>query len=248
MGVEVPSTIGLAPAVREAVAPWTVEARRLKRLLGDSGLVVCSAHTGLPEGEDAESLFEEQELLGNDLLIVPSLSALPNGANDDLDTLEMLKRTAERFNAAASFAATRGMRVGYHNHFWEWSSSIDGRPAWDVFWDHLDRSVVAELDIYWAQVAGCDPAQVIADLGPRAQLVHVKDGPLVVDQPMTAVGTGRAAIAPALGASEHVRWHIVEIDESATDIFEAVEQSARWLVDQGFSSDRWHTSVLEVEQ
>lgn len=240
IGVEVLSMIGLAPAVREVVAPWTVEARSLKRLLDESGLVVCSAHTGLPEGEHFELLLEEQNLLGNDLVIVSSLNALPNAATNDLETLEALKRTADRFNAASSLAAAHGIRVGYHNHFSEWNGSIDGRPAWDVFWDHLDRSVVAEVDIYWAQVAGCDPGEIIADLGPRAQLVHVKDGPLIVDEPMMAVGTGKAAIAPALGAGEHVRWHIVEIDESAADIFEAVEQSACWLVDRGFSSNRWH--------
>lgn len=238
IGVEVLSAIGVAREVQEAVAPWTVEAKSLKQLLVDHGLVVCSAHAGLPEGEHANLLFDEQELLGNDRLIVSSLGALPCGASSDLDRLETLKRAAERFNAAASLAATRGMRVGYHNHFWEWNTSIDGQPAWDIFWEQLDHSVVAELDIYWAQVAGRDPVQVIRKLGSRVELVHVKDGPLVVDEPMTAVGTGKAAIAPALRAAEHVRWHVVEIDDSATDVFEAVEQSARWLVDHDFSSDR----------
>lgn len=246
VGVEVLSTIGLASEAREAVAPWTIDAQRLKRMLDDSGLVVCSAHAGLPEGEHAELLLEEQAVLGNDLMIVSSLSALPGCAPNDLETLETLKRVTERFNEAASLAATRGMRIGYHNHYWEWSSSIEGRPAWDVLWAHLDRSVVAEVDIYWAQVAGCDPAEVIADLGPRAQLVHVKDGPLVVDEPMTAVGAGKAAIAPALEAGERVRWHIIEIDDSATDIFKTVEQSAGWLIDHGFSSDRRHSPVLGV--
>jgi sugar phosphate isomerase/epimerase len=130
------------------------------------------------------------------------------------------------------------MRIGYHNHFWEWNSTIDGRPGYDVFWDYLHPSVVAEVDIYWAQVAGRDPAQVLAGLGPRAELVHCKDGPLVLGEPMTPVGTGQMDIPAALAAGQSLRWHIVELDECATDIFEAAGASAAWLVDHGLSLPR----------
>jgi hypothetical protein len=35
-----------------------------------------------------------------------------------------------------------------------------------------------------------------------------------------------------------VRWHIVELDRCATDMFEAVEQSHRYLMELGLSAPR----------
>lgn len=235
-GVEPVSPLALPPQLRREAAGWALDAPELKRLLDDSGLVVCSAHTTLPESADESAVFREQELLGNDVLIVSSPGVLLGGADTDLAARDSLLRLAERFNAAAQRAATRGMRVGYHNHWWEWSARIDGRPGYDAFWDHLDPSVIAEVDLYWAQVAGQDPSAVIARLGPRAQLVHVKDGPLERDEPMSAVGAGRADIATPLAAGRYLSWYIVELDESETDVFDAVAESARWLIDRGLGA------------
>ena len=225
-------------ALRNGYSEWTVGATELKHILDAQGLVISSAHTALPEAHNANAVLDEQELLGNDLLIIPALSVLPGGKFDDLDTLDTLKRAADRFNNAASLAADRRMRVGYHNHFWEWNGTIADRTGWDVFWRYLEPSVVAEVDIYWAQVAGQDPATVIAELGPRVQLAHVKDGPLIRGEPMTLLGTGKVDVSGALAAGEHLRWHVIEFDECATDIFEAVGKSAAWLVDHGLSTAR----------
>jgi Xylose isomerase-like TIM barrel len=88
------------------VAP---DAFTLKPLLDENGLTVCAAHVVLPERSNASLLFDEQEYLGNDLLIV-------SGGREDFVTLDAIARFAERLNEAASLAAARGMRVGYHNH------------------------------------------------------------------------------------------------------------------------------------
>jgi sugar phosphate isomerase/epimerase len=208
-----------------------VDAGLMKQMLDDCGLAVCAAHSALPDRENAAAVLDEQELLDNECLIVSS-------SPRDFEDADALARTAERFNEAAALAGARGMRVGYHNHYWEWVPSADGRPAYDVFWEHLVPALVAEVDLYWAEVAGHSPAQVVADLGPRAELVHVKDGPLVVGEPMTAVGSGRADVAAAVGAGDHVRWHIVELDDCADDMFQALAESAEWLVAQGLSARR----------
>ena len=236
--VETVSQFGLARDQRAAAAGWALPAETVRRLADRYGLRVCAAHTGLPEGPEADAVLAEQELLENDLLIVSSLGAVCGLSDGDLDRRDTLERVADRFNAAAARAAKRGMRIGFHNHHWEWRSAIDGRPGYEVLWDHLDPSVVAEVDMYWAQVAGRDPADVIAKLGRRAQLAHVKDGPLEAGRPNTAVGTGSASIAGPLAAAPHMRWHVVEFDECATDTLVAVAASARWLVEAGISQGR----------
>ena len=48
----------------------------------------------------------------------------------------------------------RGMRIGYHNHFAEFSRFFDGRQAYEILLDLLDPRVVVELDAYWARMGG----------------------------------------------------------------------------------------------
>ena len=82
----------------------------------------------------------------------------------------------------------------------------------------------AEVDVYWARVGGVDPADLVAALGDRARRIHVKDGPATdAAQPMVAVGEGALDIPAVLAAAKHSEWHVVELDECDTDLFEAVE-------------------------
>ena len=115
----------------------------------------------------------------------------------------------------------------------------DGRPALLHLFDHLAPTVFAEVDIYWAQVGGMDPKDLVTQLGSRVGLLHVKDGP--ADEPpssMVAVGDGVIGVPAVLEASPSARWHIVELDRCATDMFDAVERSYDYLVGGGFSRGR----------
>jgi sugar phosphate isomerase/epimerase len=130
------------------------------------------------------------------------------------------------------------MAFGYHNHFWE-MGEVDGRPALLHLFDALDPSVFAEVDIYWAQVGGVDPEQLVRELGDRVGLLHVKDGPAdEPPSPMVAVGDGVVDIPRVLAAAPGARWHIVELDRCATDMFDAVERSYDYLVGNGLSRGR----------
>ena len=66
--------------------------------------------------------------------------------------------------------------------------------------DALDPDVIAEVDIYWAKVGGVDPAALVAELGERAALLHVKDGP--AEDPRQAMV---AAANPASRSPRRVR-------------------------------------------
>ena len=91
------------------------------------------------------------------------------------------------------------------------------------------EGVVAEVDVYWAQTAGRDPAAEIVALGERVRRVHLKDGPAKLGLPQVAVGSGEVDIEACIRAAAHADWHIVELDECAGDMFEALEQSRRFL-------------------
>lgn len=215
-----------------ARAARLAEARSLKADLDAAGLAVCSTHARLPDAEDPGWFFEELAVLGAPVAIASTPDALPGFTRDALVSADGVHRYADRLNALAKVAGAHGVRVGYHNHEWEWTRLDDGRYGYDVLWDALDPSVVAEVDLYWAQTAGQVPAEVVGRLGERVELVHVKDGPAVRGEPQVAAGQGAVALADALDAGRaSIRVHIIEADGIAAgaDIFELVAESVAWL-------------------
>ena len=105
--------------------------------------------------------------------------------------------------------------------------------------DALEAGVLLEVDTYWAAVGCQDPAAVpalLGRLGDRVRYLHVKDGPVTPDDPMTAVGTGRMPVADILAAATAAEWHVVELDRCATDMLTAVRDSIGWLTGQGLAT------------
>jgi sugar phosphate isomerase/epimerase len=107
----------------------------------------------------------------------------------------------------------------------------EGALPYQVLLAELDPAIFFELDTYWAQVAGRDPAAVLAELGSRAPLIHIKDGPATAAQskPMVALGDGAVDIPAIVRAAAHAEWLVVELDEVAGDMDTAIERSFRYL-------------------
>jgi sugar phosphate isomerase/epimerase len=131
------------------------------------------------------------------------------------------------------------MELGYHNHWWEFETWIGAVTAYERLFALLDASIFAEVDTYWARVGGADPARALEQLGDRARLLHLKDGPADDPRaPMTAVGQGAIDVPAVVAAGRAATWHVVELDRCATDMFEAVEASYRYLTGAGLSEGR----------
>lgn len=217
--------VGVEPAGLHGLS-----AAEFRRHAQGAGLSIGSAHAALPVGDDAARVLDAQQELGCDTLVVPML---PPDRFTDLDGVEAV---AEDLNRACENARARGLRLGYHNHWWEFRELEGGRSAYELLFERLVPEVLAEVDIYWARVGGRDPARLLEELGSRARLLHVKDGP--ADEPrsaMTAVGDGVVDVKAALQAAPEAEWHIVELDRCDTDMFQAIERSYHWLVEGGHS-------------
>jgi sugar phosphate isomerase/epimerase len=149
--------------------------------------------------------------------------------------MDLIKQTCDLFNQAQAVADENGMTLGYHNHWWEFRR-IEDRYIYQVMLEYLDPAILFQIDTYWVQTAGVDPAQVVKELGPRASLLHIKDGPAVEREPQVAIGDGVLDF-PAIiqAAGDTAEWLIVELDHCATDMLEAVEKSYRYLVREGLA-------------
>src|SRR5205807_3795906 len=99
-----------------AVEPFqpTEDPIGFRKVADGLGLVVSSAHAmGLLDA-DPHPVFEAIATLGTQLAIVPA-----GIAQEDFGTRDGLARAADLLNALAEKAAAHGLRLGYHNHWWE---------------------------------------------------------------------------------------------------------------------------------
>src|SRR5580693_9752851 len=196
-----------------AVEPYDVltDPERLRADLDEAGLAVCSVHARILDGE-GEAMLRGAQALGAGTVIVPWADPVRFSDSEAIAVL------AGELNEASAKLADLGLRLGYHNHDFELSSIVGGRPALELLADALDPAVILEVDTYWAAVGGQDVPALLRRLGDRARYLHVKDGPVIDrDDFMTALGTGRMPLAEILTASPSVRWHVVELDRCATD-------------------------------
>src|ERR1700761_7570749 len=200
----------------------------LRAELDTAGLAVCSVHTR-PFGDQAEAAFGGARTVGADTVIVPHI---PPERFADADGI---RAVAGELNDAARQAAGHGLRLGYHNHDFELSTLVGGRPALEVLAGQLGPELVLEAATCGAAVGGQSVPELLGRLGPRVRYLHVKDGPVTRDDPNTAVGSGKMPVADILAASPSVEWHVVEFDACATDVLVAVADSLTWLVSQGLA-------------
>lgn len=215
-----------------AIEPYDVvtDPDLLRAELDEAGLSVCSVHGQVLGDVDAKATFAGARTVGSGTVIVPFQ---PPERYADADSVAAVAR---ELNEAAAAAADHGLRLGYHNHAFELSSSVGGRPALEVLADALDPAVVLEVDTYWAAVGGQDVPALLGRLGDRVRYLHVKDGPVTADDPMTAVGSGVMPIADVLAAAPSAEWHVVELDRCATDMLTAVGDSLAWLASRGLAT------------
>jgi sugar phosphate isomerase/epimerase len=231
LGMELPA------GEREDGGQYTVHGMALGELrsrLTGLGLESIGMHIPLDSDSDlatAEQMLDAQEEVGS------QMAAASLGPHH-FSSLDAIARAADRFNAFAALARQRSIRLAYHNHFWEFERSDAGWIPIEEMFARLEPDVVLEADVYWMQVGGCDLRNWLSEFGPRVARLHLKDGPGSETEPQTAVGSGVVDVASTVAAAPYVDWHVVELDEYRGDMFEAVEESYRFLTERDLSTGR----------
>ncbi|WP_434617241.1 sugar phosphate isomerase/epimerase family protein [Arthrobacter sp. A5] len=223
---DLPGTIKRVAAIGyTAVEPYNfvATAGQLAAALTANNLTAPSGHAPLLR-EDQHQIFSAAQQLGISTVIDPHVDA------SRWRSEEGIIATAKALNAAAAKGAGYGIRVGYHNHEFELQSRINGRSGLEVLADHLDPSVVLEVDTYWAAVGGEDPVELLGRLGDRVKLIHLKDGPLTKEnKDQVALGQGSVPIWDVIAAVPGLEVGVVELDDFNGDIFDAVTESFSYL-------------------
>ena len=150
------------------------------------------------------------------------------------------ERMAEVLNLAGEQCRKANLRLLYHNHCFEFKPFEQGIPYQYLF-EQTDLEYLGiELDVFWAQVAGHSPVDLIKRYGPRIKQLHLKTGVLKNEvcydekkypkQGFCALGEGMMDIKKILKTAKksHVQRIYVEQDASP-DIYGDIEISFRYL-------------------
>ena len=215
-----------------AIEPFNIpggDVSEAARRISGLGLTVSSYQGGIPVGDQRERLLDETEALGTTRIVCPSYN------REKFTSTDGLKEIRDVFAEAIDNCAERGLTFGYHNHEFELESIVDGKPALLQLAAMLPQ-LRFTVDTYWVVVGKQSAVEVVNELGPQANLLHIKDGPLNRTEPMTAVGAGKMDFAPIVAAADAAEWLVVELDRCDGDMMTAVGESLRYLADSGLGT------------
>ena len=206
----------------------------LKELLQRVGLKAFSAHVEFERLEyGIDDALEDYKFLGLEYVVVPNLprERFCRDRQGYLVGTKMLSTFAEKLNV-------NGIKFAYHNHAKEFEK-FDSETAMEIIFNEANwKNYLSEIDVYWVQYGGGDPAQWIRKMKGRVPLTHIKDLGIVDGKPMTMeVGEGNMNWPYILEACEDsgVDWFIVEQDDSLRDPIESIKISKEFLNRMGIS-------------
>jgi sugar phosphate isomerase/epimerase len=147
---------------------------------------------------------------------------------------------AERFNRAGAACRQRGVQFVYHNHNWEFTR-FEGDYAYDLLIQHTDPALVSfQVDTYWVQRGGEDPASYLRRLAGRCPIIHIKDMEPGPEQFFAEIGEGVLDWPAIFAAAEAagVQWLIVEQDTCRRPPLDSAALSYRNLLRMGVAQSR----------
>ncbi|NPV06998.1 MAG: sugar phosphate isomerase/epimerase [Anaerolineae bacterium] len=199
-----------------------------KGLLDREGLTACSSHTAMDRIQtDLEAVIEEHRLWGAEQVNIPSM---PQHYRDQGQ--EGFRRFAREASELGRRLGDAGLRLGYHNHSFEFVR-FGPHTGMHLILENSDpRDLMAQIDTYWVQHGGGDPAAWIRLVKGRIPVVHVKDM-VIADggQVFAEVGEGNLNWPAIMDACRYagVRWYVVEQDRTRRDPFESLAISYEYL-------------------
>jgi sugar phosphate isomerase/epimerase len=223
--------------IEMALPPSGVSVEEAGKALRDAGLEVTALHLGqkLLLDPERQTVLAAAAALHSKRVIFGYTGFLARGP---FVRMNQLLTTCGCINEAYYGARDdAGLEVGIHNHAREFLA-LEGRPIYQIMLEHLDPGVLFEVDTYWVQMGGYDPAAVIREAGPRVKLLHIKDGSTRKGDPTCAIGKGALDWPAIVKAADVAEWMIVEIEGQETGNLEAAQQSYDYLVGHGLARGR----------
>jgi sugar phosphate isomerase/epimerase len=199
-----------------------LDAKGVKAALDQAGLKVAGMHVGI------EALRGNLNAVINDALLFGTRHVVcPSWPAGQFTTAAACAGIGAQLAAVGAVLRAHGLQFGYHNHAGE-LKIVEGRTVFDwMLGAAAPRDLAAEVDVYWVQKGGQDPAKVLRSFGARAPLVHLKDE--------KELGLGPVDFKPVFAAIDEIgaaEWLVVEQEAYNHEPLESVrlcfEQLQAW--------------------
>src|SRR5687767_9237099 len=160
-------------------------AKAAKKAIDDAGLKASSGHFAIDLLEkNIEQVIADAQTLQIDTVVCPYI------AEDRREDAKAYEGTAKVLDTAGGALHQHGIVLAYHNHSFEFQK-FDGKYGLDIIYENTaPHLVVAEIDVYWVQHGGVNPAEYGDKLGERVRLLHLKDMAEGQEKRFAPVGTG----------------------------------------------------------
>jgi len=210
---------------------WGLSAKEFSSLLKANNLKTPSGHYGLDEFfgtgkmDQFDSYIEAALATGQTYIIIPGLN------HNFIKTAADFKNIADKMNMAAEVCKKHGLKLGYHNHNFEWEK-VEGTTFYDTILNDTDPKLVnMEMDLYWVVRAGHNPIEIFKKHPGRFTFVHVKDMDKTNHELNTEIGSGTVDFKTILAQAKlaGIQHYIVEQENFSMDPFKSLAQSSAYL-------------------
>jgi len=200
------------------------------------GAQVTSGHYGIDviRGDWAKAVADAKDA-GQEYMVLPWIEEKDR-------TVDGFKKIIDDVNKAAEVVKQAGLRMGYHNHDFEFKKigktpsdlkvESGEKTGFELLLEGLDPNLVSmELDLYWVVRAGQDPEQIITKYPGRFEQWHVKDMDKTAPEKNADVGTGSIdfpKLFTLAGQSGLKHWY-VEQETYPVDPMTSAKNSAEYL-------------------
>ena len=143
---------------------------KLRDLLQAHAITAPSAHVGLDRlRSDPIAAAKLCRDLGVTLVLAPA----PPPAERDKDAAGW-RALGRELAGIGKVIAGEGLRLGWHNHHWEFQKQADGSVPMDLLLGEAP-DLLWQVDLAWVVRGGADPVQWLAKYAGRIPAVHIKD-------------------------------------------------------------------------
>lgn len=187
----------------------------MKALLQKYDLVPMSAHIGAWAIEENLPFIDA---LGIRYVFIPWEG--PETFADPEKYAALLEQTAKM----KKLMDERGIVFGYHNHAHEYENGCDS-----LFRFTSDADIKAELDVFWATVAGKNAVEEMKRLKGRLACVHIKEAAAENprENPQPVVGEGCVGMEGvfAEAKAQGIEWCFLEVEQYPCEVGEYLSRS-----------------------
>jgi sugar phosphate isomerase/epimerase len=197
----------------------------VKQLMDDFGLTICNTHVRPSEAlwNNLDAVIAQHKLWNCQHVAIGSMPQAFRAEGE-----AGFRRFAREASQIGEKLAAAGLTFSYHNHSFE-LVRFGKLTGLDILYGESDpRYLQAEIDTYWIQHGGSDPAAWIRRVAGRMPVVHLKDMVILSDvQVMAEIGEGNLNWPAILQACREakVEWYAVEQDVCQRDPFESLKIS-----------------------